>query len=147
MSKVLVAVSDESCASTVLSVLRSMDRKPDEVLVVQVRPLLSGSHAAPSSVEDREDALAGYRAAIGTRGQVRVHVLLKTGDPSDEILKAAREERVDLIIIGGGRRVRLRKMFRGGMIKDVEQKATVPVLVATTAGRKSMKEGEAYVAA
>jgi nucleotide-binding universal stress UspA family protein len=74
---------------------------------------------------------------------------VREGIPSEEILKVAQEEKVDLIIMGCNGKTGLQRLVTGCATKEVERSATVPVLVAKTAGcAKSIEYGwrEAYAA-
>jgi universal stress protein A len=79
-----------------------------------------------------------------------VKALVRDGVPSEEILKAAREEAADLIIMGRSGKSAFQRLVAGCVTKEVERAATVPVLVAKTGGcEKSITSGwrgESYAA-
>ncbi len=56
-------------------------------------------------------------------------VLVKNGDPSSRIIRAAREERVSAIIIGSHGKSNLQEVLIGSVTERVVRKASVPVLV------------------
>jgi nucleotide-binding universal stress UspA family protein len=61
---------------------------------------------------------------------------VRQGNPAEEILKVAVEEKVDLVIMGRNGKTRLRRLLAGCVTKEVERGATVPVIVAKTTGRE-----------
>jgi nucleotide-binding universal stress UspA family protein len=58
-----------------------------------------------------------------------VKVLVKNGDPSTQILKTAREERVSAVIIGSHGKSNLEEVLIGSVSERVVRKAHVPILV------------------
>ena len=172
MGKILMAVDGTAGSTSVLSVYRTMAREPDSVILVYVqRPEgksmttgdlreAAGQKALRNlphdperkEVLDRkaEKILDFCRQEIESIGPVNVKALVRDGVPSEEILKAAREEAVDLIIMGRSGKSALQRLVAGCVTKEVEQAATVPVLVAKTGGReKSITyglRGESYAA-
>ena len=56
--------------------------------------------------------------------------IVRDGVPSEEILKVAQEESVDLIITGHNGKTVMQRLFSGSVSKDMEKNAPVPVLVA-----------------
>lgn len=64
------------------------------------------------------------------RGRLsRIKTLTRFGHVADEIIKAAEEEKVDMIIIGSSRTL-LQKLLMGDVTRQVADKAKVPVLIA-----------------
>jgi nucleotide-binding universal stress UspA family protein len=139
-----------------------MAREPDSVILLYVqRP--EGKSMTTDELREAEpkarnstrgpkhkEALDFCRQEIENIGPVTVKVLVRDGVPSEEILKAAREEAVDLIIMGRSNKSLLQRLVVGCIIKEVERAARVPVLVAKTGGReKSITygwRGESYAA-
>jgi nucleotide-binding universal stress UspA family protein len=171
MGKILIAVDGTAGLMSVLSVYRTMAREPDSVILVYVqRPegksVKTGelhetglkaprnSTRAPEHKEalDRkaEKILDFCKQEIKNIGPVNVKALVRDGVPSEEILTTAREEAVDLIIMGRSNKSMLQRLVAGCVAKEVERAATVPVLVAKTGGReKSITygwRGESYAA-
>jgi nucleotide-binding universal stress UspA family protein len=62
-----------------------------------------------------EEVLAHYRKALEDSGMTNIKCLIRAGHPSDEILKVAEEEKVDLIVVGcsGKRFQRRREKLQG----------------------------------
>ena len=171
MGKILMAVDGTAGSTSVLSIYRTMAREPDSVILVYVqRPegksMTTGDLREPGpkalrnlpqgpenkEVWDRkaEKVLDFCRQEIENIGPVDVKALVRDGVPSEEILKAARAEAVDLIIMGRSGKSAFQRLIVGCVTKEVERAATVPVLVAKTGGReKSITygwRGESYAA-
>jgi nucleotide-binding universal stress UspA family protein len=169
MKKVLVAVDDTKGSKAVLSVLHNLVRPPQEVLLLHVERLegrsvmidmlgeaeLSTLKESLKGTEYKEklDEKAGkilnyYKRELEDGGLVSVRTLIREGVPGDEITKVAEEENVDLIIVGSNGKSGLAKLITGCVSKDVEKKATVPVLVGkaeTGDGSYPVKEAAAAV--
>ncbi len=159
MGKILMAVDGTAGSTSVLSVYRTMAREPESVILVYVqRPggksMIVGELREPEHKEalDRkaEEILDFCKQEIENSGPVSVKVLVRDGVPSEEILKAAREEDVDLIVMGRSNKSAFQRLAAGCVTKEVERAAKVPVLVARTSGReKSITygwRGESYAA-
>lgn len=76
---------------------------------------------------DAERRLAALVAQAKKAG-VRVEAELTEGVPFEEILRAARRHRADLIVIGTHGRTGLGRIFMGSVAERVLQRATAPVL-------------------
>jgi nucleotide-binding universal stress UspA family protein len=142
MQKILLVVDGTAGAESALSVLRSMNKVPGSTVLVRVGP---PGGVSQGEAPDREVGgfMGRYRRAVENGGTAAtVKTLGQSGDPSREILKIAREERVDLIIMGSGRGNWFRRLFARDMTKEVETHAAVPVLVGrTSGGNKSISYG------
>lgn len=79
---------------------------------------------ARREVERRLAALVAQAKKAG----VRVEAQLTEGVPSEEILRAARRQRADLIVIGTHGRTGLGRIFMGSVAERVLLRATAPVL-------------------
>jgi len=60
--------------------------------------------------------------------EVRVRAIFKVGDPVDELLKAAVEERADMIVMGTKGRTDLAHIFVGSVADKVFHRSPVPVV-------------------
>lgn len=142
MQKILLVVDGTAGAESALSILRSMNKAPGSAVLVRVDP---PGGVSQGEAPDREVGgfMGRYRRAVEGGGTVAtVQTLGRSGDPSWEILKIAREEHVDLIIMGRGRGNGLRRLFTRDVTKEVETHAIVPVLVGRTSdGKKSISDG------
>lgn len=62
------------------------------------------------------------------RGCIKAETLITAGIPADEILKAAREKKADLIVMGTHGRTGIAHMVIGSVSESVIKKASCPVL-------------------
>jgi nucleotide-binding universal stress UspA family protein len=76
-----------------------------------------------------EKILTHYKKELENGGMTNVKTVIREGHPSEEILKVAEEEEVDLIIVGCGGKTRLQRMVSGCASRDVEKYAKVPVII------------------
>lgn len=88
---------------------------------------------ASGKMEDLERAsryVLDAHAKLLQKGRLsRVRTLTRFGHVAEEIIRAAEEEKVDMIIIGSSRTL-LQKLLMGDVTREVADKATVPVLIA-----------------
>lgn len=73
--------------------------------------------------------LEAHRRKLARRGIRGTRMIVRTGHVAEEILKAAKKERAELIIIGNTRG-RIAKLVMGDVVKAVTSRAEVPVLLA-----------------
>ncbi len=160
MKKVLMAVDETAGSKSVLSVYKNMVREPESVVLVHVQRLegkslmidmlgeaeletlresIRGTEYKKALDKESEKIMGFYKKELETGRSVDVKTLVRDGIPSEEILKVAREEKVDLIIMGCNGKSGLRKLVAGCSTKEVERAATVPVLVAKTGGCEKSK--------
>jgi nucleotide-binding universal stress UspA family protein len=131
MPKVLIAVDETKGSMDVLSVYRTMIPEPETVVLIHV-------HARD---DQSERIIRFYAKELAVSGHpVTVKTLLCEGVPADEILRAAREERVDLIVMGSSGKPLLKRFAAPCTVKLVERGATTPVLVAKKISRKKSNE-------
>ena len=151
MKKVLIAVDETEDSKSVLSVFQNMVRPPESVVLVHVQQLEGKSMMidmlSDSELDTLREALEGteyketldrksekilnfYRKELENGGLVSVKTVVRAGITSDEILKIAQEEDVDLIVTGYNGKSFMQRMVSGSLSKDIEKKAAVPVLVA-----------------
>lgn len=132
MTTVLMAVDGTAGAQTARSLYRTMVREPERVILVQVRRPsgVARNVGAEDAWSDPSSVREGERM-----GSASVTTMVRDGDPSDEVLKVAREENVDLIIMGLARAKGLRRLMSRCAVREVERHALVPVLVGGATGR------------
>lgn len=151
MKKVLIAVDETEGSKAVLSVFQNMVRPPESVILVHVQQLegkslmidmlgeaelstlresLKGSEHKEALDRQSERILNFYRKQLENGGLVSIKTIVRDGVPSEEILKIAQEESVDLIITGHTGKTVMQRLFSGSFSKDMEKNAQVPVLVA-----------------
>jgi nucleotide-binding universal stress UspA family protein len=160
MKKVLIAVDETEGSKAVLSVFKNMVRPPESVVLVHVQQLEGKSMMidmlSDSELNTLREAVRGteyketldrrsekilnfYRKELENGGLVGVKTVVRDGIASEEILKVAQEEGVDLIITGYNGKSVMQRLISGSISKDMEKNAPVPVLVA-----KSPTEAEKY---
>ena len=150
MEKVLIAVDDTKGSKNVLDVFSNLVKPPKEVLILHVQKLegkslmidmlsdhelatlkesLEGTEYKEKLDRHTEKILNYYRKEFESTGLVSVRTMKREGIPSDEILKVAEEESVDLIVVGGNGKKGLNRLITGCVSKYVERNASVPVIV------------------
>lgn len=150
MDKVLIAVDDTKGSKNVLGVFKNLVRPPKEVLILHVQRLqgrslmidmlsdseiatlkesLEGTEYKEKLDQQTEKILNYYKKEFENTGLVSVRTIKREGVPSDEILKVADEEEVDLIVVGGNGKRGLHRLITGCVSKHVERHASVPVIV------------------
>jgi nucleotide-binding universal stress UspA family protein len=151
MEKILVAVDGTKGSKYVLSVFNNLVRPPEEVILLHVERLegrslmidmlgeaelstlreeLRGTEHKKELDRKAEKILDYCRRKLEDSGLTCVKTLIGEGIPAEEILKVARKENVELIILGYSESKGLNRFITGSVARDVEKKAKVPVLVA-----------------
>ncbi|MCL5022462.1 MAG: universal stress protein [Nitrospirae bacterium] len=151
MKKVLVAVDSPKGTKEILSLFRNLVSSPEDVILLHVEQLEGNSmmtamlgEAEMTTLKDSlrgtehkealdrkaEKVLAHYRKELESGGVGHVRTMVREGHPSEEILRAAHEEGVDLIIVGCSGKSRWRRYLTGCASREVEKSAKVPVLIA-----------------
>ena len=151
MKKILIAVDGTKGSKCVLSVFDNLVRPPEEVILLHVERLEGRSlmidmlgEAELSTLRDElkdtehkkeldrkaEKVLAYCRRKLEEAGLTSVRTVVRDGIPAEEILRVARNENVELIVLGYGESKGLSRFITGSVARDVEKKAKVPVLVA-----------------
>ncbi len=154
MKKVLVAVDGTKGSKSVLSVFNNLVRPPQEVILLHVERLegrtlmidmlgeaelstlkesLRGTEYKEKLDRQADKILNHYKKELENGGLVSVKTVIREGIPSEEILKVAEEENVELIITGCNEKKGLNRLFTGCVSKEVERSSGVPVLVARDA--------------
>lgn len=171
MKKVLIAVDSIKDSRAILSTLRDLVASPENVVLLHVEQLEGNSLMTAmlgeaemselresirgtehKEVLDRkaQNVLAYYRKQCENNFTGKVKTIVREGHPSEEILKVAEEEGVDLILVGCSGKSRLQRYATGCTSKEVEKRAKVAVLIAkgTGCGKHAhlWTGGEAYAA-
>ena len=101
-----------------------------------------GEGTPPSSYADllilaRRSAKRRLAAALARarRGRVRAQAVFTEGLPVDEILRAARRTRADLIVMGTHGRTGVSRVFMGSVAERVVRESRCPVLTVRAHGR------------
>jgi nucleotide-binding universal stress UspA family protein len=155
MEKVLIAADDTRGSLSVLEVFRNQVRPPQEVILVHVqRPLgksLMGNmlgEAEMSTLKEMvketefqeeldkksEKVLSYFQNELKNNGLFTIRTIIRAGNVHEEILKVAEEEKVDMIILGCNGKTGLDRLLSGCVTRDVERRASVPVIVAKAGG-------------
>lgn len=143
--RILFAAHEIERAHPYLEFVRRLAREHDsEVVVLHVGEVpanhveLARKHepdveAATGRIEDARRVgaylTAEAVAAELTETGVRARSEVRAGRIAEEVLKAADDIDVDVIVIGGGRRNALTAMLTGSITAEIVRKATRPVLV------------------
>lgn len=151
MKKILIAVDDTKASQNVLSVFHNFVQQPIEVVLLHVeklqgrslmidmlgdakmstlREMLNGTDYKAVLDMRADKILAFYSRQLGLSGSSMLKTVKREGVPSEEIIKVAEEEGVELIILGQSGRRGFDRFITGKVAKHVESHAKVPVLVA-----------------
>lgn len=91
--------------------------------------LVSSTGLADIAAEEEADALEAWRLEAEQRAGARVRASLLSGDPAASIVRYARGERCDLVVIGTHGRSGIRRVVLGSVAERVVRLAECPVLV------------------
>jgi len=151
MRKILIAVDDTKGSKNVLSVFHNFVQLPVEVVLLHVerlegrsmmidmlgdpemstlKDMLHGTEYKATLDKRSDKILAFYEKELANDGQVTMRTMRREGVPSEEILKVSAEVGAELIILGQSGKIGFDRFITGQVAKYVENKATVPVLVA-----------------
>lgn len=151
MNKVLIAVDETESSKSILSVFQNMVKPPESVILVHVqriegnslmidmlgdaeldtlRESIKGTEFKEALDKKSERILNFYRKELENGGLVSIKTVVRDGIPSEEILKVAQEEGVDLIVTGYSGKSVFQRLATGCVSRDIEKSAPVPVLVA-----------------
>ncbi len=75
-----------------------------------------------------EKILAYFADMLAAKGIPAVKKVVREGHPAEEIMAAASEEKVEMIVMGSRSR-RLHNIFMGSVSREVANKAEIPVLL------------------
>ena len=84
-----------------------------------------------------ERVFSFYRTALEKAGLSVLRSVLRSGHPAEEILAAAREEKVDMIIVGS-RATRSTHLFMGSVSREVAEHSPIPVLLVKNQNREQL---------
>lgn len=93
-----------------------------------LKEVLEGTEFKDRLDEKARKILGYYKKALADKGMTRIKTVIKAGHPADEILKTAKEEAADMIMIGA-RGKRVSHLFMGSVSREVANRAEIPVLV------------------
>ncbi len=105
-----------------------MDSMLGDAEMSTLRDVLEGTEYK-NALDKRANAiLSHYKKNLEDQGISGIKTVIKTGHPADEILNTAKEEKVDMIIVGS-RGKRVSHVFTGSVSREVVNRAEIPVLV------------------
>lgn len=166
MKKILVAVDDSKGSSAVLTLFRNLVRPPEEVILLYVQRLegntlmidmlseselatlreaLEGTEHREALDRKAERILAHYKREFEKRGLFTIKTVCREGVPSEQILKVAEEEKVDLILTGTNGSQGLDRLISGSVSRDLQLNATVPVVVVNGVAGKEEPQVEGHL--
>lgn len=152
MKKILIAVDDtkgtKAAVSTFAHVCKCLN--PEEIVLLYVEKF-EGRSLITEMLGDAElstlkEVLEGteYKEALDRKAKAildyykdffektppvpPIKTIIKAGHPAEEILKTAKEEKADMIIVGS-RGKRVPHTFMGSVSREVANNAEVPVLI------------------
>ncbi len=151
MKKILIAVDDTKGSKTAFGfcsdacacmrpesiILLYVERFEGRSLMTEMLPdselstlknVLEGSEYKKALDSRATRVLEYYKKILEDRGLTGIRTIKKMGNPAEEILKVAKQEGVDLIIIGSRGR-RTTHLFMGSVSREVADSAEIPVLV------------------
>jgi len=97
----------------------------DRVLIARARRSIA------KSIEQRWSRFAQEKVKLLSSEKIRVSSGVKTGDPAEEIVKFAKENQVDLIVMGSRRLEGISKIVvaLGSVARKVSERASCPVML------------------
>jgi len=152
MKKVLIAVDDTRSTKNVFTKCRDICKcmNPELIILLYVekfegrslmdemlgdaelstlREVLAGSEFKEAMDRKANAILEHYKRSLEEAPPVpRIKTIIKTGHPAEEILKAAKEENADMIIVGS-RGKRSHSLLLGSVSREVANNADIPVLI------------------
>lgn len=163
MQKILIAVDDTKGSLGVLETIKNQVKMPEEVILVHVQRILGRSlmgdmfgeaemATLKEAVKDTEfqeeldkkagKVLAYYKKELENRGLFKIKTVVRAGNVTEEILKVAHEEQVDLMILGYNEKLGLNKLIYGCVAKEVGRKTHIPIMIAKSKGSLKTKLGD-----
>lgn len=104
----------------------------DEMLgdaeMATLKNVLTGTEYQDALDKKARTVLNHYQKVLEDKGLTGVTSIIRKGHPAEEILKTAREENVDMIIVGA-RGKRTTHLFMGSVSREVADNADIPVLI------------------
>jgi len=150
LKKILIAVDGIKDSKEILSLFQNLIWAPENIILLHVEQLegnammtamlgdaemstlkesLKGTEHKEKLDRKAEQILDYYRKELENGGLNNISTVIKEGHHSDEILKIAEEENVDLIIMNCSGKTRLHRFVTGCASSEVEKCAKVPVLI------------------
>jgi nucleotide-binding universal stress UspA family protein len=152
MKKILVAVDDTKGTKNAFDMYTKACRciQPESIILTYVeklegRSLMDDQLLSVSEMKTLKEALEGteyqealdkkanavvsyYKKKLEDNGMTGVKTVVRKGHPAEEILATAKEEGVDMIIIGSRSR-QTSRLFMGSVSREVANSSEIPVLL------------------
>jgi nucleotide-binding universal stress UspA family protein len=132
--KILVPIDDSDCSKhALLEAIKIAKLTGGSITITnvhQAEPVYSGSKAELFRLlrQQGETILVNGKKSAQTEG-FEVKSLLLEGDPVEQIVKTAKKDNFDLIVIGAGGSGKLSEFVLGSTSHEVIKKTQLPVLV------------------
>jgi len=151
MKKVLIAVDDTKGSKAIIPAFSKIfpGIKPEEIILLHVQKLegrsLIDEMLGEAELKTLKEAMEGteykealdkkaraiieyYKKALEKEGARGIKPIIKAGHPAEEILETAKQEGVEMIIIGS-RGSRVSHTFMGSVSREVANNAEISVLI------------------
>ncbi len=151
MKKILIAVDDTKGSKAIIPAFSKIFPciKPEEIILLHVQKLegrsLIDEMLGEPELKTLKEAMEGteykealdkkaraildyYKKALEEVGARGIKPVIKAGHPAEEILATAKEEGVEMIIIGS-RGSRVSYTFMGSVSREVANNSEIPVLL------------------
>ena len=151
MKKILIAVDDSKGSDTAINRFAELFgcRIPETVLLLYVqkiegrslmdemlgeaemstlKEMLKGTEYQEMLNRRSEKIISHHKKILEEKGITGIKTVIKEGHPADEILKTAKEEGVEMIIMGS-RGKRMHTLLMGSVSREVANTAEIPVLL------------------
>lgn len=128
---ILVATDFSPASEMILPYARSFARQYDSTLFFTHAIPTAVLTAEPNAIEGLEMAAQRYRDELEARGLfkgIRHEWIIEEGEPWSILEKVARDEEIDLIIVGTHGRTGFNRLVMGSVAEDVFRHAYCPVL-------------------
>ncbi len=152
MKKILIAIDDTKCCKAAVKTFIDLFAcaRPETVTLLNVQQFggksvlsdrisdtdisalvesLSGTKIQEKMDENSKGVLEAYRQLLEKAGVKGIKPVIKAGHPAEEILKTAKEEKAEMIIMGSKGR-RMHTVLLGSVSREVVNNAEIPVLIA-----------------
>ena len=93
-----------------------------------LKEVLQGTEYKEALDKRADEILGFYKDMLGDNGVTNVKTVKKIGHAAEEILKTAKEEDAEMIVIGS-RGKRVGHLFMGSVSREVANSSDIPVLV------------------
>ena len=151
MKKVLIAVDDTKGSKLAIPTFSKLFLcvRPETVILLFVQPyegrslmtemlgeaelstlkeVLEGTEYKEATDRRAQTIIDFYRKALEENGVTGIKAVTKVGHPAEEILNTAKEEGVEMIVIGS-RGKRTTHRFMGSVSREVANTSDIPVLI------------------